>query len=60
MTAPIPRITIVLDNVDRDAFLETLRNPPSPNEKLKELFKQYELTQQPGFSTSSILNGYYG
>lgn len=32
----------VLCDEDRDHLLETLKNPPPPNEKLKNLFKEYE------------------
>lgn len=31
--------TIVLSNKERDALLNSLENPPLPNEKLKRLFK---------------------
>lgn len=29
---------IVLNNAQRDLFIETLNNPPKPNEELKSLF----------------------
>lgn len=31
----------MLSNEDRDCFLETLRNPPRPNQKLKDAFNFY-------------------
>jgi hypothetical protein len=33
---------IMLSDKDRDAFLETLKNPPTPNEKLREAIKCYQ------------------
>lgn len=30
---------IVLNNTQRDLFIETLNNPPKPNEELKSLFR---------------------
>jgi hypothetical protein len=32
----------ILENEDRDALLESLKNPPEPNEALKEAFKFYK------------------
>lgn len=46
---------ITLEDEDRDAFLETLKKPPPPNEKLILLFKTYH-----EMSTSTFLNGFYG
>jgi len=30
-----------LDNEDRDAFLEALKNPPELNDKFKETYEKY-------------------
>jgi len=35
---------IILDDEDRDQFLESLKNPPFPNQKLIDAFKLYEKT----------------
>ena len=34
-------IIVTLCDEDRDHFLETLRNPPKLNQKLKEVFDHY-------------------
>jgi hypothetical protein len=31
----------MLSNEDRDCFLDTLKNPPKPNQKLKDAFNFY-------------------
>lgn len=31
----------VLEDEDRDLFLEALKNPPEPNEKMKKAFEEY-------------------
>lgn len=33
---------LMLANEDRDYFIETLKNPPSPNQKLKDAFDFYD------------------
>ncbi len=35
------QVNIILSNEDRDLFLESLKNPPQPNKKLKDLFGYY-------------------
>lgn len=35
------QIHFVLRDEDRDHFLKTLKNPPPPNQKLKDLFDNY-------------------
>ena len=34
--------SIILSNVDRDAFLQALENPPKPNRKLKQGIKYHK------------------
>lgn len=34
--------SIILDNQDRDAFLEALQNPPLPNKALKKAFSHHQ------------------
>jgi uncharacterized protein (DUF1778 family) len=45
------RDNITLSDRDRDLFLEALENPPKPNERLKQAFKNYE-NKKSGISTS--------
>lgn len=33
---------IILSDIDRDHFLESLKNPPEPFQKMKELFENYK------------------
>jgi hypothetical protein len=35
----------MLSNEDRDCFLDTLKNPPKPNQKLKDAFNFYQDTK---------------
>lgn len=36
---------LVLSDEDKDFFLQSLKNPPKPNQKLKELFDHYYKTK---------------
>ena len=33
---------LILSDIDRDLFLELIRNPPEPNESLLKAMKQFE------------------
>lgn len=35
------KIILVLDDEDRDKFIETIKKPPRPNQKLKDAFDFY-------------------
>jgi uncharacterized protein (DUF1778 family) len=39
--AQINEHTLILSNTDLDILLAAIANPPPPNEKLKQAYKQY-------------------
>ena len=46
------RDIMTLSNKDRDLFLEALENPPKPNQRLQQAFKNYK-TRKNGIRKSS-------
>jgi uncharacterized protein (DUF1778 family) len=40
------RDALTLSNKDRDLFLEALENPPKPNKRLQQAFKNYQKIQK--------------